>query len=78
MADSKRCRSKCPCGGQCCCDGSVEHSLHICSAASCSCHSAARYAGTLPVLDVGDVDPLGMGWRAARVLAAEQPQEVAA
>ena len=67
-----RCKGHCPAGGRCCCDGRVEHSLHICSTAGCPCHSAQRYDGMLAVLDVGDVDPLGMGWRAATVLQREE------
>ena len=67
MADAK-CGHKCPGGSRCTCNGSVVHTLHICSNRDCCCHSAARYAGTLPVIDVGDVDPLGMHWRAARVV----------
>jgi hypothetical protein len=71
MAESGRCRKRCPCGGQCYCSADVPHELHICSASTCECHSAARYTGRLAVLDVGDVDPLGLGWRAATVLQRE-------
>lgn len=78
MASEGRCRHSCPCGGRCCCSADVPHDLHICASKDCACHSADRYTGRLPVLDVGDVDPLGLGWRAAAVLAGEQPQEVTA
>lgn len=71
MADGGRCRKRCPCGGQCTCSADVPHELHICSASTCECHSAQRYDGTLAVLDVGAVDPLGMHWRAATVLRRE-------
>ena len=78
MANGGKCRHSCPCGGRCCCSADVPHELHICDTPTCECHTARRYAGTLPVLDVGDVDPLGMGWRAVTVLAAEQREEVTA
>jgi hypothetical protein len=75
MADV-RCKGHCPAGGRCCCDGRVEHHLHICSVATCSCHTLDRYTGRLQVLDVGRVDPLGMHWRAATVLTAERREGV--
>lgn len=37
------CRAKAPCGGRCCCEGSVKHTLHICKEPDCMCHSRERY-----------------------------------
>lgn len=70
MADVGYCKAKCPGGAKCRCTAHP-HALHICSDPGCPCHSADRYDGTLAVLDVGAVDPLGMHWRAATVLRRE-------
>lgn len=40
---ASKCKSRCPRGGECCLNGSVPHTLHICGN-DCPCHSAQRYA----------------------------------
>lgn len=41
------CTHTCPGGRKCCLDGGIGHTLHICGTPGCSCHSRARYEGTL-------------------------------
>jgi hypothetical protein len=71
------CRKRCPGGNKCKCS---EHPHHFCICADpgCPCHTQQRYENRLQVLDVGRVDPLGMHWRAANVVAVKQREEVTA
>lgn len=41
--DPESCKKQCPGGLDCCCNGRVRHTLHICSAPDCECHSLERY-----------------------------------
>jgi hypothetical protein len=42
-----KCKSTCPHGRDCQCNGTVKHALHICDAPLCACHSAERYGAVL-------------------------------
>ena len=61
------CKKRCPGGSKCRCS-EHPHELCSCNNSGCVCHTQPRYENRLPVIDVGDVDALGMGWRAARVV----------
>lgn len=37
------CRKRCPGGGECVCDGNIDHWFCICKAVGCYCHSRTRY-----------------------------------
>lgn len=39
-----KCGKQCPHGSACCLNGSIPHTLHVCSSPSCPCHGSARYA----------------------------------
>lgn len=41
--NSDRCQKQCPQAHPCCCRHDVRHTLHICNAPDCACHSRERY-----------------------------------
>jgi hypothetical protein len=45
----KRCSNVCPEGRPCCCNGRIQHTLHICSNPKCDCHKVERYAHAVSV-----------------------------